>query len=1353
MGFSISDIIILLVVAIVLAVYRRLDHNNRSLEKVKRFVERVQGEMDEIVSEKVTMLKDIGIEVDVHQKAAKEVLKRIQVIEDDLNARIGNLEQIGTRLTAYENALDELMKMTSRAEENVTRVREETEYIDKVGKRIKSTQAKVEELEKSLPGIVAGFEKQNSARLNEVEGRVFEESQARIGDLETRVETAAGRVQEFSEDAARMQAETDERSRDALQELQELHDGLVGGLRDELESTIEEARRSFEHTREEISRSVSDAEEQFERFSRDSEEQLDSLRGSLGRIADDSETRLEQLAEMGRNLETETLAALRERIDGHSRELREEIERTSTEVLAEQASALEAIRRTTQERNSGFQAQLDEQERSFTLLVEQLEEKGRTLSGEALQTVEGQLEDTLNRIRDDMDTRIASLREMLSDQLEATRSRGEAETAELQDQFIRLKNDADDWRDKTKNIILEMEQQVDHLQEHAQEQQQQQSQALDRHMQETDERLTNYRSDLTSRLDRIDATAEERLQELADRLTTESGDLESRIATLHETFQGRVETLGSEQQEGYRELQDRYQTELGELATTFRERAAQLQEMNSAARTDFQYLQNALDEGRAEIDRRMEEFTLGTNRRIDTASHEIEQRLLGDVEARLTDYEKDLTYRFSKIESVSNDVDELEQSLRNTMERVSERVRSDFLGFGEELRALREKDQQEFVVGMESLRSSMNELEGGLNDLKQHAYDNVSEKLKVFEDEFFTDLRERSAAMEAQISSWRNEVDARLSALRKEYEDARTRSEEEYSEQLRLQLHQLQETANAQLNKLDTQIDSFRSSIGSRMESAEESLGGFEETVTEELTSLKDRSFQAFRQEFAQFDNRIRNDLKAFEGEVDQQIAQVRQSVGSGKEELETMVEAARSEVAVWQTRVLNDLRSSDAEVSNKLADARVRISENVQELKREFAEEREQLVEQSMAERRAIRDELEANGAELERQRGRLEQQGRQAVEEFTERYQDLRNRLDAHDKQISDRLEDQSTQFRTLVTDTRDQFQAMREKLLGKLEEEARTLDTTLQEIEKRQRSFIEQTGIFERADSLKVKLQDDIEELKNEISRVEALRGEVRDIEGQFTKIRKISNDAGEKMARFTADKRRIDLLEEDYRRLISLAQSVEGKIEQVSTSDDQMQEISARLRSMDELQQEVESRYDRLEKRRAMIDETSDGIESNRTAIKEIQEKIGTLSKQIEDFPSFVTKLSGELRQIAAHRRETEEAVSNLAKLDETLAEVERRMEELKTAREWLARTETRLEEIRREAGEQVKLLGTIMRDETKKSGGQDGPGAPSMSARETVQKLAHQGWNVEEIARATKMSRGEVELILELSTRK
>ena len=65
-----------------------------------------------------------------------------------------------------------------------------------------------------------------------------------------------------------------------------------------------------------------------------------------------------------------------------------------------------------------------------------------------------------------------------------------------------------------------------------------------------------------------------------------------------------------------------------------------------------------------------------------------------------------------------------------------------------------------------------------------------------------------------------------------------------------------------------------------------------------------------------------------------------------------------------------------------------------------------------------------------------------------------------------------------------------------------------------------------------------------------RVDSQRKELRDIEGQFTKLRKSADDVNEKMNRFVAEKRRIDALEGDYKRLLSMSQSVELKLEHVT-----------------------------------------------------------------------------------------------------------------------------------------------------------------------------------------------------------
>lgn len=1267
MGFTIGDIIVLLIVVVILAVYRQMDRNNRSLEKVKRFVERVQGEMDEIVAEKVTMLKDIGIEVDVHQKAAKEVLKRIQSIEDDLNSRTGSLEEIGTRLTEYEHVLNQLVEMTQRTEENIGRVRDESEYVDKVGKRIKVTQGKIDELERSLPGIVSGFEKQNDERLAELENRFFTSSEQRVAELDNRVDGARTRVQEFQEEVVRLTGEAEEQARNDRDALETLHLRLTEETKNEIAEIAADGRREYENRYTEIQRVLDEAEQRGIAFREESESAIEALQNQLESSVAETEQRLDTLAEEGRSLSTDALVRLKEHIAAEKENLRSE--------MSNMLSAFEAEER---DRVNSVAESAEATQRRLITTSEEREQELREAIDERLQSVVEETEKRIKATREQIDVDIVAI----------------TRTSATQRQEI---------TDKYHALRAEVE--------------------------SVDTRTTNEVGELTNRIDALSETVKRQIAEAHSMLEIHRTDVDQRLEDERTRLQS---TLGTFQEE-----YDRDRLAIEQNAKTLGSSIAQIEQELSDASIRAQTKITEMEE------------TLAN--RIGNSSQEVETKVLGDLEIRLGEYERDLNYRFTKIETVNTDIDQLEHQLRATMDRISERVRADFLSFGEEIRELREQDRLEAEGAMNTLRDAMGELENGLNDLKQQAYENVSEKLKIFEDEFFTDLRERSSAMELRITQWRAEVEERLVALQQENSDGRNVLEKQYNDELRTRLYDFQEQITSLLTKTDEQIDTFREGLQSRMDATEENMSGFETSIQEELISLRDRSFQTFRQEFGQADNRAREELKTFEHEIDEQITAIRRSVRGGTEELANMIESSRSELTVWQTEVLNQLRSSEADVNNQLADAKVRLSDNLQELKREYAEEREQLVETSQEERTRIKNEIASLGGSVQKLEERVTRVSEDALEEFGERYRGLRQSIDQHEETIADRIEEQAADFRSLIEDTRGQFQAMREKLLGKLEEEARTLDTTLGEIDKRQKGFIEQTKIFERADTLKEGLSSDIEELKTEIERVEALRGEVRDIEGQFAKIRKMSADTNEKMARFTADKRRIDLLEEDYKRLIGLAQSVEQKIEHVGNSDQQLQEIVARIRSLDELQEEVESRFDRMEQRRSFIDKTADNIESNSQVLASIEKRMTEITGRIEEMPKQIEGLSGQLKKVAAARKETDIAVTQLSKLDETLTDVEARMQELRTAREWLARTETRLEEIRRDAGEQVKLLGSIMREETRKNP-VDG-GAPSLNARETVQKLAHQGWKVDEIARATKVSKGEVELILELTTKK
>jgi ElaB/YqjD/DUF883 family membrane-anchored ribosome-binding protein len=69
----------------------------------------------------------------------------------------------------------------------------------------------------------------------------------------------------------------------------------------------------------------------------------------------------------------------------------------------------------------------------------------------------------------------------------------------------------------------------------------------------------------------------------------------------------------------------------------------------------------------------------------------------------------------------------------------------------------RGQEKEEIKSQMAELKGSMESLEEVLSSLKTKAYDNVSAKLQVFEDEFFSDLTARSKGMQEEMESWKKE--------------------------------------------------------------------------------------------------------------------------------------------------------------------------------------------------------------------------------------------------------------------------------------------------------------------------------------------------------------------------------------------------------------------------------------------------------------------------------------------------------------------------------------------------------------------------------------------------------------------
>jgi DNA repair exonuclease SbcCD ATPase subunit len=206
-------------------------------------------------------------------------------------------------------------------------------------------------------------------------------------------------------------------------------------------------------------------------------------------------------------------------------------------------------------------------------------------------------------------------------------------------------------------------------------------------------------------------------------------------------------------------------------------------------------------------------------------------------------------------------------------------------------------------------------------------------------------------------------------------------------------------------------------------------------------------------------------------------------------------------------------------------------------------------------------------------------------------------------------------------------------------------------------------------------------------------------------------------------------------------------VEEKLRAVRNSEDIVEGMQVQLRKLEDAMSAAEEKYQRLEKKNEVLEETTGSIERNFKALEETEDALRRCSSGLEKSSEELESLRPAIEKLAGANEKAKDTMGKLELLDTELKAVEDRIEKMQVAREWLARAETRFTEINKQANEQVKLLEAIAKDDGKAP--KSGKGAPTIAARENVIKLARSGWGVEEIARSLKLSRGEVDLILEI----
>jgi chromosome segregation ATPase len=219
MFFTIGNLITLGIVILALVLYRYLDKNNRSLEKIRKYAEKCMNDIAAYTEEKGAAVKDFGIALDVERKAAAELMRHIHTLtEEELAQKAQAIAQIDERIRAYDSSMEELVKMTGRVQENLNRIRDESAFVESTGKRIGEAKEKLDHIEKALGGtekklneVELRFERENAGALEKASAELVAAVQTRVSGFEASAETIEHKIEAHREAVHKVERERETR--------------------------------------------------------------------------------------------------------------------------------------------------------------------------------------------------------------------------------------------------------------------------------------------------------------------------------------------------------------------------------------------------------------------------------------------------------------------------------------------------------------------------------------------------------------------------------------------------------------------------------------------------------------------------------------------------------------------------------------------------------------------------------------------------------------------------------------------------------------------------------------------------------------------------------------------------------------------------------------------------------------------------------------------------------------------------------------------------------------------------------------------------------------------------------------
>ncbi|MCL2380539.1 MAG: hypothetical protein FWC64_02970 [Treponema sp.] len=1438
--FTVGNLLTLGIALLFLVLFRQMDKNNRHMKKLRDYSEILKKDLASFVGEQENAIKDYGVSLNVERDSAKELMKRLQLTEEELAGKAAAMTHIDNQIKSYENSLAELDRMTNRVQENMNRIRDESAFVESTGKRISEAKARLDEIGKALASLESTFERENTLALEKAAESVLAGVASAVSDLSATAETIERKVEDHREEINRIERNraTDlardvahinealknaveqagkradkmeeaalqnlkEQAEDRLRRLKTAEEERLKGYQENAKARVAEAQTLIKNFKEEwqteraewergdkafrderrkdileLETSLEASEQRLAAAKTDMEHQMQELSARTDAVISSREAEFFKTAgDMTRKALETTGARLEEYQHGWQAE-RAEWERTDKALREERKNDLQELETSLQEAEqrlaaakAGLEHQMQElsarADTAISLRESEFFKTAGDMTQKALETTEARLEEyregwqaertewehTDKMLRDERkndlreletslqeaEQRLAAAKAGLEHQMQELSARADTAISLREAEFFKTAGDMTQKALETAGARLEEYREGwqteraewEHTDKMLRDERKNDLRELETSLQEAEQRLTAAKAEFESQMRELSGQTDRILSSQEAVLAKAAGDMARKaleatgvkLEKYRESWQAeradwesRDKALRDERKSDMRELGASLQDAEKRLAAAKTELERQMQEL--AARTDAvvssreaQFIKTAGDmtqkalettgarleeyrEGwqteraeweirdkalrderksdareleaslkdteqrlaaaKAEFETQMRELSERTSQIVSSqeamivrAAEEIKEKALEITGTKLEEYRHAQDAEFRRLETLADDSKKLDEELRLSMRDVVGRVQEDLSRYERESEGLRKAELDKFSGVAAALRKELAELENEFSGLKTAAYDNVSQKLKGFEEGFFTDLSKRSGDIDQRLAQWQDDLERRLSKMGEEAEAGRWELERSLTEEMRKQLSAHDARLVSALEHLKAETSAFGDRIQGEMSAADESVVSLKEQLAANLEEARKGAEIYIKAEIGKHSLEAAESLKQYHRELDGKFREVSEYIQTRNAEISGLVDASRADLA----------------------------------------------------------------GA---------------------------REGLTAKIRELDDSIEDARRRVKDLSAENDSRIAVVR---------------SSVEDAQRHIKEAVDQTKLVDKVDALRLDLGQRIDQLKSDIERLDQRRAEAFQLENDFVKIKRLQDDVNAKMTRFLSEKRKIETMEADFGRLLKISHAVEEKLTQVIASDDTLQGIQLQFRKLEEALGATDDKFQRIERKNQILDNTNDGIDRNFKALQESEKISAKIGGDLDRYAEDVSSLRSSIEKLAGESEKARQAADKIDVLDSLLQEIEAKIDSMQRARQSIAGMETRLEQLNKDAQTQARAIDSMVKGKKTKSLSDLGDGSKltPQERKENIIALARQGWKEDEIAKALKISRGEVEVTLDLAS--